>query len=54
MEKATGGSGIQGTPSHQYSLMDVETGSCLRDEHVMVGTLSLLQLERGSSNEACG
>lgn len=32
MEKATGGRGIQATPSHQHSLMDVETGPCLRDE----------------------
>lgn len=32
MEKATGGRGIQATPSHQHGLMDVETGTCLRDE----------------------
>lgn len=32
MEKATGGRGIQATPSHQCGLMDVETGPCLGDE----------------------
>lgn len=32
MEKTTGGRGIQATLSHQHSLMDVETGPCLRDE----------------------
>lgn len=31
-KKATGGGGIQATPSHQCGLMDVETGPCLRDE----------------------
>ena len=54
MEKATGGRGIQATPSHQQGLRDVESGPCLRDEACDGQYTVITETWRGSSLEACG